>query len=115
MKSIPAKALHRDSETGTIAWKDVLINHTTQPMKPSVDSGSSQESSSTVSRIQLCFDVEDPRKFAKRVASAYQQRIHSDSLIGYNYYIDNMPIQDLNDLIQSRSRDFKIYPAALKP
>jgi dynein heavy chain len=45
-----------------------------------------------ISRINFCLDAEDPRKFAKRVANAHKNRIFSDSLIRYNYYIDNMPI-----------------------
>ncbi len=51
-----------------------------------------------VTRINVCLDAEDPRKFARRVANAHQQRIYADSLIRYNYYIDNMPNQDLNEL-----------------
>jgi len=45
-----------------------------------------------ISRINFCLDAEDPRKFVKRVKKAHESRIHSDSLIRYNYYIDNMPI-----------------------
>lgn len=51
-----------------------------------------------ITRINVCLDAEDPRKFSRRVANAHQQRIYADSLIRYNYYIDNMPNQDLNEL-----------------
>ena len=49
-------------------------------------------------------DAENPKKFAKRVSMAHQERIKVDSLIRYNYYIDNMPIQDLNDLDAEQKR-----------
>jgi dynein heavy chain len=44
------------------------------------------------------FDAEDPRIFAERVAKAHQERLYADSLIRYNYFIDNMPIQELPEL-----------------
>jgi len=49
-------------------------------------------------RINLCFDIEDPRKFAKRVAWAHQNRKVTDARVRYNFYIDNMPTQELNDI-----------------
>lgn len=52
----------------------------------------------TITRINFCLDAEDPRKFMKRVEMAYKERMFYDSLIRYNYYIDNMPMQDLNEL-----------------
>jgi dynein heavy chain len=51
-----------------------------------------------ISRINFVLNAENPKKFALRVATAHRERIKVDSLIRYNYYIDNMPIQDLNDL-----------------
>jgi dynein heavy chain len=44
-----------------------------------------------VHRLYLCFDSEDPRKFVRRLGVALNNRIHADSLIRYNHYIDNMP------------------------
>ncbi len=51
-----------------------------------------------MNRLYICLDSEDPRKYALRVAKAFQQRIYADSIIRYNYYIDNMPREDLSDL-----------------
>ena len=42
-------------------------------------------------RVFLLFDEEDPRQFARRFKQAYANRIFADSLIKYNYYIENMP------------------------
>ncbi|EGR28020.1 hypothetical protein IMG5_184900 [Ichthyophthirius multifiliis] len=49
-------------------------------------------------RIYLYFECENPKKFIQRLSGAFQQRIKSDSLIRYNYIIDNMPLQDLQEL-----------------
>lgn len=57
-----------------------------------------------ISRINFVLDAENPIKFAKRVAMAHNERLKVDSLIRYNYYIDNMPIQDLNDLDAEQKR-----------
>lgn len=42
-------------------------------------------------RIYIMFDDEDPREFAKRFAYAYNTRLVADSLLKYNFYIENMP------------------------
>lgn len=46
-------------------------------------------------RIYICLEAEDPRKYVKRVAHAFRERVFADSLIRYNFYIDNMPLSDL--------------------
>lgn len=51
-----------------------------------------------LSRINLLFEAEDPRVFAQRVAHAHRQRNYADSLIRYNYYVDNMPTQEIPEL-----------------
>ncbi len=42
-------------------------------------------------RIYFCLNAEDPRKYVKRVSNAFKERIYADSLVRYNFYIDNMP------------------------
>ena len=42
-------------------------------------------------RIFILFDEEDPRIFTRRFKQAYTNRVFADSLIKYNYYIENMP------------------------
>jgi dynein heavy chain len=42
-------------------------------------------------RIFILFDDEDPREFAKRFKVAYETRAMADSLLKYNFYIENMP------------------------
>lgn len=57
-------------------------------------------------RIYFCFDAEDPRKYADRIANAFQSRMHADSIIRYQFYIDNMPIHnaDLPELDQEQKK-----------
>lgn len=49
-------------------------------------------------RIHLLLNAEDPRIFAQRVAQAHEERIYADSIIRYNFFIDNMPHQELPEL-----------------
>lgn len=57
-------------------------------------------------RIYFCFDSEDPRKYVERVRNAFEQRIYADSIIRYEFYIDNMPLinADLPELDQEQKR-----------
>jgi len=49
-------------------------------------------------RIFVLFDEEDPRIFAKRFKKAYMSRIYADSMIRYNYYIENMPTHQIPEV-----------------
>lgn len=51
-----------------------------------------------LTRINLLFNSEDPRIFAQRVAQAHQERIYADSQIRYNFFVDNMPTEELSEL-----------------
>lgn len=44
-----------------------------------------------LARIFIIFDEENPKQFVQRFKCAYQNRVHADALIKYNYYIENMP------------------------
>lgn len=47
-------------------------------------------------RIFICFEVEDPLKYIQRLKIAIVEREIADSMIRYNFIIDNMPINDVN-------------------
>jgi len=51
-----------------------------------------------LTRINLLFNSEDPRIFAQRVAQAHQERTYADSQIRYNFFVDNMPPEELSEL-----------------
>lgn len=50
------------------------------------------------SRWQILFDDEDLEKWLEKILKACQLRKLMDSLLRYNYYVDNMPIQDVAGL-----------------
>jgi len=49
-------------------------------------------------RIYILFDEEDPREFAKRFTVAYRSRSMADSLLKYNFYIENMPTHQIPEI-----------------
>lgn len=73
-----------------ISWADIFTSEDEQPQ----DDGERIK----VSRLQLLFDAEDPICFADRLANAHQARRIAESMIKYNFYIDNMPTDDVQKL-----------------
>uniref|UniRef100_A0A0G4F0A6 Dynein heavy chain 1, axonemal n=1 Tax=Chromera velia CCMP2878 TaxID=1169474 RepID=A0A0G4F0A6_9ALVE len=51
-----------------------------------------------LTRLQLLFDAEDPTIFADRVAKAHTCRRFAEGLIRYQFYVDNMPTDELATL-----------------
>jgi dynein heavy chain len=49
-------------------------------------------------RIFILFDEEDPREFAKRFKVAFDTRVMADSLLKYNFYIENMPTHQIPEI-----------------
>jgi dynein heavy chain len=49
-------------------------------------------------RIYILFDDEDPREFGKRFTVAYNTRAVADSLLKYNFYIENMPTHQIPEI-----------------
>lgn len=95
--ALRAKGLVEDSPN-QFSWEKVLINEYYDPEKEFI--GVSEKTGKRVrfKRIDLCFEIEDPRIFAKRVKNAHDQRKLTDARVRYNFYIDNMPTQDLNEI-----------------
>ena len=44
------------------------------------------------------FDEEDPRLFAKRFKNAFESRTYADSMIKYNFYVENMPTHQISEI-----------------
>lgn len=55
-----------------------------------------------LSRIYMCFDEENTRNFAKRIEAALLKRKYADSIIRYNFFINEMPKQDVNELDETQ-------------
>ena len=53
-----------------------------------------------IPRIQLQFIAEDPRVFADRVKSAYDERRRTETFLRYQFYIDSMPNDGVIELDQ---------------
>jgi len=104
-KPIPARGLCKGTQH---EWRDILIEG--YDLKEEKFYGRWEDNNIPVhlSRIYILFDAEDPRKFAQRIQNAFQERIHADAIIRYNYYIDNMPTQDLNELDSEQQRRLEI-------
>jgi len=95
--ALKAKGL-LEEQSGSGKWEAVLINEWYEPESEFIGVSEATGKRMRFKRINLCFDIEDPRKFAKRVAWAHQNRKVTDARVRYNFYIDNMPTQELNDI-----------------
>jgi dynein heavy chain len=56
------------------------------------------DSSSTMHRIYICFDAEDPRMYAERLITAYRSRRETEAALLENLLIDSMPHSDMPQL-----------------
>ena len=54
-----------------------------------------------IPRIRIMFLAEDPQNFTKRVADAFVNRRHTESLLRYNFYVDCMPMDGVGELDQA--------------
>ncbi len=94
---LQGKGLHKNKE-GNLEYKSVIINSFNTKTELFEGNWKTGEVPCTLPRLFICFDSEDPRKYVLRLANAFQQRKYADSIIRYNYYVDNMPFQDLSEL-----------------
>lgn len=93
-------------EDGHHTWKDVLIHTYYEPDREFVCTFK-DGIKVRFKRIDLWFEIEDPRKFVARVKKAHEIRKIADSRVRYNYYIDNMPRLDVNQMdTEQRNRLF---------
>lgn len=96
------RAFLRADEDQDYEWTDVVIEFYDEE-KQKFKCIYNEDIEKYIPRIFLCFDVEDPRKFALRVSCAFQKRLHADSLIRQKFYISAMPAEHLSELsIDSR-------------
>lgn len=94
---IPAQGLWRDRD-GLCYWRRLKIQkYLVQSLRYEGYWENTKEKC-RLHRIQILFDEEDPREFAKRFKVAYETRIMADSLIKYNFYIENMPTHQIPEI-----------------
>ena len=94
---VPAQGLFKN-EDGSCEWKAVLIEAWDDERAVYTGQWDMTGEYVELTRINLLFCSEDPRIFAQRVAQAHQERIYADSQIRYNFFIDNMPSEELSEL-----------------
>ena len=99
---IPAQGLFK-YEDESAEWKAVLIDSWDEERAAYCGHWDGSNEYVQLTRINLLFNSEDPRIFAQRVAQAHQERIYADSQIRYNFFIDNMPTDDLPEIDQEQS------------
>ena len=49
-------------------------------------------------RIQICFETEDPEKYIERLLDAIERRRKMATKLKYQYYVDSMPTEELNEM-----------------
>jgi dynein heavy chain len=84
------------NEAGRFTWNDVLITSYYEAEKEFICTLVRTNEKVRFKRIDLWFEIEDPKKFVERVKKAHLLRAEADSRVRYNFYIDNMPRQDVN-------------------
>ena len=112
---MPGKGFWKDAE-GKGHWRNCLIykyDEERNIYEGVWDDGTTEKCELT--RINLLYNAEDPRIFAQRVAKAHQERIFADSQIRYNFFVDNMPIQDLPELDTEQVNRIKKLSTEVKP
>ena len=55
-----------------------------------------------IPRIYICSDLQDPIRYCDKVAKAYFSRLYADNLIKFNFYVNNMPTENLSSIDQSQ-------------
>lgn len=94
---IPAQGLWKDRD-GLCFWRKLKIQKYLQKSERYEGYWENTREKVRLHRIYILFDDEDPREFAKRFAVAYNTRVVADSLLKYNFYIENMPTGQIKDL-----------------
>jgi dynein heavy chain len=94
---VPAQGLCKN-DSGSAEWRPVLIEAWDEQREIYTGSWDSTGEYVELTRINLLFNSEDPRIFAQRVAQAHQERAYADSQIRYNFFVDNMPTEELSEL-----------------
>ena len=98
--SVPALALFRDqSGPATARWRPALVvNWDPERRRFTGIWDDSQKGAFVLPKISVLFHSEDPSRFSTRLLSAYLRRKYAENLIRYNFYIDNMPMEEVPTL-----------------
>ncbi len=93
--AVPGLGLYSDKEKRCNEWRKVLVHSYNKELNVFEGEWEDTKEKCRLPRLHLLFDAEDRRQFAKRLAAAHRMRAYADALIKYNYFVDNMPADDL--------------------
>jgi len=94
---IPAQGLWQDRD-GLCFWRRLKITKYLVKSEKYVGYWENTKESVKLPRIFILFDDEDPREFGRRFEDAYTSRTMADSLLKYNFYIENMPTHQIPEI-----------------
>jgi dynein heavy chain len=94
---IAAQGLWKDRD-GLCFWRKLKIQRYLQKSERYEGYWENTREKVRLHRIYILFDEEDPREFAKRFAVAYNTRVVADSLLKYNFYVENMPTHQIPEI-----------------
>eukprot|EP00439_Symbiodinium_sp_Y106_P040791 s353_g5.t1 len=107
-KPLPALALWRDPDSGAGYWRRAMVLHYHGAVKKfeiqyeddpePVGNGGRRGMVDHLPRLRVMFRGEDPEVFANRVEHAYKSRRRAELLLRYNFFVDNMPTDDVQQL-----------------
>jgi dynein heavy chain len=96
-KFVSGQGLWKDKD-GLCYWRKVKITKFLPKSERYEGYWENTKEKCRLHRIHMLFDAEDPRIFVRRFKQAYTSRIYADSLIKYNYYVENMPTHQIPEI-----------------
>jgi dynein heavy chain len=98
MLPVRAAGLRLESEAGG-AWQDCVVTGLDEDRRFNVQwVGDESSDTDSLSRLQILFNGEDPELFADRIQFAFESLRRAQSRARLNFFIDNMPIDDIQCL-----------------
>jgi len=92
-----AQGLWKDKD-GLCYWRRVRISKFLHKSERYEGHWDNTKEKCRLHRVHVRFDAEDPRIFVRRFKAAYTSRVYADSLIKYNYYVENMPTHQIPEI-----------------
>lgn len=89
---------HKDEQRFLVQWVFGFGNGGAEEPVPEIDTSDGSDGSGVLSRLQLLFHGEDPETFADRIQFAFTSLERAQSRAKLNFYIDNMPVDDIQCL-----------------
>lgn len=94
---VGAQGLWKDKD-GLCYWRRVRISKFLPKSERFEGHWENTKEKCRLHRVHCRFDAEDPRIFVRRFKAAYTSRVYADSLIKYNYYVENMPTHQIPEI-----------------